>query len=70
VFAAKHREFNYVGEPISKIDSSKDADFLLNFQKSMLLSLVERKLLTTSQMERCMDEISRQHYIKMKQKPS
>jgi len=66
----KQREFVYVGEPIPKIDKYKNADFLLNLQKSMLLSLARRKLLNTSQMERVMDEIERQHCTKMKQKPS
>jgi len=66
----KQREFVYAGEPIPKIDKYKNADFLLNLQKSMLLSLTRRKLLNTSQMERVMDEIERQHCTKMKQKPS
>ena len=66
----KQREFVYVGEPIPKIDKYKNADFLLNLQKSMLLSLARRKLLNTSQTERIMAEIERQHCTKMKQKPS
>ena len=60
----KEREFVYVGEPIPKIDPVKNADFLLQIQKSMLLSLVQRKLLSTSQMERVMDELENQHYRK------
>ena len=60
----KEREFVYVGEPIPKIDPVKNADFLLQIQKSMLLSLVQRKLLNTSQMERVMDELENQHYRK------
>jgi len=66
----KQREFVYVGESVPKIDKYKNADFLLNLQKSMLLSLARRTLLTASQMERVMDEIERQHCIKIKQKPS
>jgi len=66
----KQREFVYVGEPIPKIDKYKNADFFLNLQKSMILSLAQRKLLTTSQMERVVDEIEHQHCVKMKQKPS
>ena len=60
----KEREFVYVGEPIPKIDPVKNADFLLQLQKSMLLSLVQKKLLNASQMERVMDELENQHHRK------
>jgi len=60
----KEREFVYVGEPIPKIDPVKNADFLLQLPQSMLLSLVQKKLLNASQMERVMDELENQHYRK------
>jgi len=60
----KEREFVYVGKPIPKIDPVKNADFLLQLQKSMLLSLVQKKLLNASQMERVMDELENQHHRK------
>ena len=56
----KHREFVYVGEAIPKIDAVKHADFILHYQKSILLSLVDRKLLTLSQCERCIEDLERQ----------
>lgn len=56
----KEREFIYVGEPIPKITKENHADFILHYQKSILLSLVKRNLLTLSQCERCMEELERQ----------
>ena len=47
----KQRNFLELGKPITKIDKIKHAEFLLSFQKAMLQSLVERKLLTVSQAE-------------------
>jgi len=56
----KEREFVYVGDPIPKINEAGNADFILHYQKSILLSLVKRNLLTLSQCERCMDELEGQ----------
>ena len=56
----KEREYVYVGDPIPKINEAEHADFILHYQKSILLSLVKRNLLTLSQCERCMDELERQ----------
>lgn len=53
----KHREFEYVGQPIPMIDEVENADFILNYQKSILLALVKRNLLTLSQCERCLEEL-------------
>jgi hypothetical protein len=53
------REYIYVGEPIPKIDNSTHIDFILNYQRSVLLALVKRELLTQSQCERCMEELER-----------
>jgi hypothetical protein len=53
----KHREFVYVGEQIPKVDKEDTADFVRIYQRSILLSLVKRNLLTLSQCERCMDEL-------------
>ena len=52
------REFVYLGEPIKKIDPVEDREFLLSLQKAMLLSLVERKLLSAEQAERAFDLVS------------
>jgi len=52
------RKFIYIGEPIPKIDKVEHKEFLLNFQKAMLLSLTERKLLTKNQAERVLDKLT------------
>jgi len=56
----KEREWVYVGDTIPKITKENHPDFILNYQKSILLSLVKRNLLTLSQCERCMEELERQ----------
>jgi len=58
-----HRDFVYVGEPIPPIDSAKNADFVLSMQKAMLLSLLKRKLLTSSQMEQIMEIVQRKNAL-------
>ena len=57
----KHREFIYVGEPIPELNEREHAAFLVNFQRSILLSLEKRNLLTASQRERCLLEIEKQY---------
>lgn len=59
---SKHRNFVYVGEPIPKIDMAKNADFVLNYQKAILLSLVKSDLLTQSQYERCIEKLKDRQY--------
>lgn len=56
-----HREFVYVGDPIPELNEQEHAAFLMNIQKSILLSLEKRKLLTASQCERCLSEIEKQY---------
>jgi len=53
-------EFVYNGEPIPEIDKTVHRDFLLNLQKAMLLSLVERKLLTKSQADQVLNIVTLQ----------
>ena len=62
----KHREFIYVGEPVPELNEQEHAAFLMNFQKSILLSLEKRNLLTTSQRERCLLELEKQYRINQK----
>lgn len=57
----KPRDFVYVGEPIPKIKQPEHTDFIIHLQKSMLLSLVKRKLLTNSQMDCIMIEIEKKY---------
>ena len=63
-----YREFIYIGEPVPKIDLYVHSVFVLQLQKALLLSLVEKKLLSTSQMQRIMDELERKH-IESTQQP-
>ena len=44
----ERREYVYAGEPLPKIDVLEHKEFLLNFQKAMLSSLVKRKTLMIS----------------------
>jgi hypothetical protein len=62
----KPREFAYIGDTIPKIDWTENIDFILNMQNAMLLTLVERKLLTIYQMEQCFEEIQNQIYLENK----
>jgi hypothetical protein len=57
----KCREFVYVGEPVPEITDKENADFLLHYQKSILASLKQRKLLNHSQYQRCIDELEKQY---------
>lgn len=56
-----HREFVYVGAPVPELNEEEHTDFLVNLQKSILLSLEQRKLLTHSQCERCLSELEKQY---------
>ena len=56
-----HREYVYVGEPIPNLNGQEHAAFLMNIQKSILLSLEQRKLLTHSQQESCLAELEKQY---------
>lgn len=56
-----HREFVYVGDPVPELNEQEHVAFLMNIQKSILLSLEKRKLLTHSQRERCLVELEKQY---------
>lgn len=56
-----YREFVYVGDPVPELNEQEHAAFLMNIQKSILLSLEKRKLLTHSQRERCLVELEKQY---------
>ncbi len=66
----KHREFIYVGEPVPELDQREHAAFLLNIQRSILLSLEKRNLLTASQRERCLLELEKQYRLNQKKATS
>ena len=55
----KKNVYEYTGAPVPAIDPEQNADFIHNYQKSVLLALVERGLLTGSQCEQCIEELGR-----------
>jgi len=57
------REFSYVGNPVSKIQIQENRDFIMLLQKSMLLSLVKRNLLTSAQVDCVMEKLEKQYSI-------
>jgi len=57
--AVTPREFVYVGEPVPKMDSTAHREFLQNLEQAMLLSLVERGLLTKEQAQQALELIER-----------
>ena len=59
----KHREFSYVGDPVPELNEREHKAFLMNIQRSILLSLEKRNLLTASQRERCLLELERQYRL-------
>ena len=45
----KHHKFVYIGESTPEINKNEHMNFMTNFQTAMLMSLVDRKLLTEDQ---------------------
>ena len=66
----KHREFRYVGEPVPELNEREHAAFLMNVQRSILISLENRNLLTASQRERCLLELEKQYRLNQKKATS
>ncbi len=66
----KHREFRYVGEPVPELNEREHAAFLMNVQRSILISLEKRNLLTASQRERCLLELEKQYRLNQKKATS
>ncbi len=64
----KHREFFYVGEPVPELNEQEHEAFLMNIQKSILLSLEKRNLLTPSQRERCLIELEKRQSSNLKKR--
>ncbi|MEY8391910.1 hypothetical protein AALA98_11160 [Lachnospiraceae bacterium 45-W7] len=64
----KYREFVYVGEPVPELNEQEHAAFFMHFQKSILISLEKRGLLSASQRERCLLELEKQHSLNQKKK--
>jgi len=53
-------EYIYTGGELPRINKEEHPKFILNYQASILLALVKRKLLTHSQYEKCVDALKRQ----------
>lgn len=66
----KHREFVYVGEAVPELNEQEHAAFLFNFQKSILLSLEKRRLLTELQRERCITALENQYAKAIQKSPN
>lgn len=65
----KHRDFIYVGEPVPELNEQDDTEFLMNIQRSILLALEKRNLLTPPQRERCLIKLEKWHsFNKRKQR--
>ena len=56
-----HREFISVGDPVPELNEQEQPAFFSNIQKSILLSLEQRKLLTQAQRERCLVGLEEQY---------
>lgn len=57
----KCREFVSVGDPVPELNEQEHAAFLMNIQRSIILSLEKRKLLTQPQRERCFAALEKQY---------
>lgn len=57
----KYREFSYDGEPVLQMTEQEYSAFYLQFQKSIMVSLKNRELLTDLQYEHCIEEIEKQY---------
>lgn len=61
VLITEGREFVYVGDSVPELNEREHAAFLMNIQHAILLSLEKRKLLTSSQRERCLLVLEKQY---------
>jgi hypothetical protein len=51
---SKQRRYEAISDDAIEIGKIEHKDFILNFQKSILLALIEKGLLTQQQFDRCM----------------
>lgn len=57
----KHRQFIYIGGSVPELNEQEHAAFLMNIQRSVILLLEKKNLLTVSQRERCLLELEKQY---------
>ncbi len=57
----KHRSFLYTGGAAPELSPKEHPAFFLNMQRAVLMSLEKKKLLTSSQRERCMEILESQY---------
>ena len=55
----KKKEYVFTGDPVPKIDSRRHPEFILAYQRAILLSLLKRELLTASQYRQCLERLER-----------
>lgn len=60
VLIMKNRNFTCINNDVPIINEQESKMFLLNIEYAILMSLVERKLLTRSQAEQCKKIIEKQ----------
>lgn len=58
----EHREFVYSGEPVPELNGQEYAEFLINIQRAVILSLEKRELLSASQREYCLLKLGKGNY--------
>lgn len=58
----EHREFKYVGD--ENLNLTENAEFILEFQKAILIALEKKQLLTRMQRERCYEMIENRQLSK------
>ena len=63
----KQNEYTYVGDAIPNITNEQHAGFIINYQKSILLSLVKRGVLTPLQYDKCAEKL--EYQLTAKQRP-
>lgn len=59
-----YREFVYAGDSVPEITEQEYSAFLLQLQKAILISLEKRELLTSLQVERCLDKLEKQTFLR------
>lgn len=57
----KYREFICTEGPVLELNPKEHPAFFLNMQRAVLMSLEKKKLLTSSQRERCAEILEKQY---------
>ncbi len=57
----KHREFIYVGDTAPNLDKEQYSEFILMYQKAVIVFLKKRNLLTPAQSKCCIEKLEKQN---------